>query len=194
MATLPAAPLAVVDEDERVRSLLRGPRIRLLEALRERPDSASGLAGRLGMPRQTINYHLRELERARLVELVEERGHGRCVERVLAPAASTFALAPTALGPLAPHSSDVRDRASAEFLAARAGEVVSDVGRLLAGGERVPTLTLETRIRFASADERAAFARDLQSAIAGLVTRYHDDGAAGGRTFAVLVAAHPEVT
>jgi DNA-binding transcriptional ArsR family regulator len=187
-----ANALAIVDEEQRVRTLLRGPRVRLLEALRDRADSASGLALRLGMPRQTINYHLRQLEQAGLVELVEERGHGRCVERVVAPAAAAIAVSPAALGPLAPRSEDVRDRASAEYLAARAGEVVRDVGRLLEAKESSPTLTLETRIRFACAEDRAAFASDLQETVATLVSRYHDDGAEDGRTFTVLVAAHPE--
>jgi DNA-binding transcriptional ArsR family regulator len=168
--------------------------LRLLEALRERPDSASGLAQRLGMPRQTINYHLRQLEQAGLVELVEERGHGRCVERVVAPAAAAFSVSPAALGPLAPRSDDVGDRGSAEYLAARAGEVVRDVGLLLNGPEPVPTLTLETRIRLAGAEERAAFARDLQAAVEQLVSKYHDARARGGRTFTLLVAAHPETS
>ena len=65
-------------------------------------------------------------------------------------------------------------------------------GTLLAGSEPVPTLTLETQIRFASAKERAAFARDLQRAVERLVTRYHDDRAGGERKFTLLVAAHPE--
>jgi DNA-binding transcriptional ArsR family regulator len=189
-----AATLAIVDDERHVKTLLRGPRIRLLEALRERADSASGLALRLGMPRQTINYHLRQLEQSGLVELVEERGHGRCVERVVAPAAAAIAVSPSALGPLAARSEDVRDRASAEYLAARAGEVVRDVGLLLEANEASPTLTLETQIRFADAEDRAAFARELQEAVATLVSRYHDSGAAGGRTFTVLVAAHPGAT
>jgi DNA-binding transcriptional ArsR family regulator len=187
-----AASVAVVEDAERARTLLRGPRLRLLEALRERPDSASGLAERLGAPRQTINYHLRQLEQAGLVELVEERGHGRCVERVVAPAAAAFTLSPATLGPLAPRSRDVDDRTSAEYLAARAGEVVRDVGLLIGGAGPVPTLTLETQIRFASADERAAFARDLQEAIERLVSTYHDDRARAERKFTLLVAAHPE--
>lgn len=187
-----AASVEIVQDAHQVRTLLRGPRLRLLEALREQPDSATGLAERLGAPRQTINYHLRQLEQAGLVELVEERGHGRCVERVVAPAAAAFSLSPTALGPLAPRSRDVDDRGSAEYLAARAGEIVRDVGLLLDKADRVPTLTLETQIRFASAAERAAFARDLQEAIEQLVSRYHDDDARGERQFTLLVAAHPE--
>jgi DNA-binding transcriptional ArsR family regulator len=186
------AAVAVVEDVQHVRTLVRGPRLRLLEALRERPDSASGLAERLGVPRQTINYHLRQLEQAGLVELVEERGHGRCVERVVAPAAAAFTLSPATLGALAPRSRDVDDRTSAEYLAARAGEVVRDVGRLLGGARPVPTLTLDTQIRFANEEERAAFARDLRDAIERLVSKYHDDRAGGERRFTLLVAAHPE--
>ena len=66
------------------------------------------------------------------------------------------------------------------------------MGLLIGGAGRVPTLTLETKIRFASADERAAFARDLQEAIERLVSTYHDDRARGERRFTRLVAAHPE--
>ena len=51
--------------------LLPKPRVRLLEEL-QRPDSAAGLSRRLGIPRQKLNYHLRELEEAGLVELVED--------------------------------------------------------------------------------------------------------------------------
>ena len=183
----------VVEDVQRVRMLLRGPRLRLLEALREQPDSATGLSERLGAPRQTINYHLRQLEQAGLVELVEERGHGRCVERVVAPTATAFTVSPATLGALAPRSRDVDDQTSAEYLAARAGEVVRDVGALLGRVDSVPTLTLETKLRFATAEERAAFAHDLQEAIERLVSRYHDERAREGRRFTLLIAAHPEV-
>ena len=44
----------------------------VLEQLRE-AGSASEVATRLGETRQRVNYHVRELERAGLVELVEER-------------------------------------------------------------------------------------------------------------------------
>src|SRR5262245_36337346 len=185
------AAVEIVQDVDRVRMLLRGPRLRLLEALRAQPDSASGLAERIGAPRQTINYHLRQLEEAGLVELVEERGHGRCVERLVAPTASAFTVSPATLGPLAPRSRDVGDRTSAEYLAARAGEVVRDVGLLLDGGEPAPTLSVETQIRFASAEARAGFARDLQAAIEELVSRYHDDRARDQRRFTLFVAAHP---
>ena len=46
---------------------------------------------------------------------------------------------------------------------------------------------------FASAADRAAFANDLARTVATLVGRYHDEGAAGGRTHRVVVAIHPAV-
>ena len=184
------AAVEIVDEQAAVRTLLRGPRVRLVEALREQPDSATGLAARLGIPRQTVNYHLRQLEQAGLIALVEERGHGRCVERLLAPTATSFAISPEALGALAPDSTTLRDQASAEYLAARAGEIVRDVGHLLAQGGEVPTLTVETEIRFAGAPERAAFALELRAAVEELVRRYHHSRARGP-AFSLVLAVHP---
>src|ERR1700744_986853 len=57
-------------------------RLRLLEALQE-PESASGLSRQLGFPRQQVNYHLRELERAGFIELSEARQRRGCTERIM---------------------------------------------------------------------------------------------------------------
>ncbi|MCI0546949.1 MAG: helix-turn-helix domain-containing protein, partial [Candidatus Rokubacteria bacterium] len=83
MTTAPAHELAVVRDPDRASVLLDSGRQRLLVALEESADSASGLARRLGDSRQRINYHLRELESAGFVELAEERRRGNCIERVL---------------------------------------------------------------------------------------------------------------
>jgi DNA-binding transcriptional ArsR family regulator len=53
--------------------LLQPEHRRLVEALASGPESASSLAQRLGEKRQRLNYHLRLLEEAGHVELVEER-------------------------------------------------------------------------------------------------------------------------
>jgi DNA-binding transcriptional ArsR family regulator len=46
-------------------------------------SSAAGLASRVGLARQKVNYHLKALEAHGLVELAEERRHGGITERVL---------------------------------------------------------------------------------------------------------------
>src|SRR5690606_24914395 len=91
-------PVAVVREPERAAALLDPERRRLVEALAEMPDSASGLARRLGDTRQRLNHHLRALEGAGLVELQEERRRGNCTERVLRAVARRFVVDPAALG------------------------------------------------------------------------------------------------
>ena len=53
----------VLDDASSVGRALSPVRRRILEHLAE-PDSAAGLAARLRLPRQKVNYHLRVLEKA----------------------------------------------------------------------------------------------------------------------------------
>jgi hypothetical protein len=49
-------------------------------------------------------------------------------------------------------------------------------------------------VRFASAKDRAAFVVELAEAVNGLVARYHDEHATGGRDHRFVVALHPTIT
>ncbi|MGQ0722858.1 MAG: winged helix-turn-helix domain-containing protein [Candidatus Eiseniibacteriota bacterium] len=80
--------------------LLDPIRLRLLRHM-EFPISASGLARRLHLPRQRVNYHVRELERQGLVRLVKERKVGNCTERLIQAVATKFVLSQEMLGGLA---------------------------------------------------------------------------------------------
>jgi DNA-binding transcriptional ArsR family regulator len=175
-------------------ALLDPTRQQLLTHLRE-PDSATGLARRLRLPRQRINYHLRVLESAGLVELVEERRRGNCLERVVRATARSFVISPEALGALGPTLETAADRLSGAYLIATASRTIRDVGaleeRARREGKRVATLTLETDVRFANAESRARFAEELANAIARLAAKYNDDRAPGGRRFRLLAAVHP---
>lgn len=175
--------------------LLRDPeRRRLVEALGEHADSASGLAERMGETRQRLNYHLRALERAGVLELHEERRRGNCIERILRPAAAAFVLDPGLAGGVpAPGASG--DRASAGFLLTLFARAVGELGRLWkkAGGERkrLATAGIETRVLLARPANMEAFVSDLTDAIAQVVARHHDDRV-GARPFRVVAAAYPE--
>jgi DNA-binding transcriptional ArsR family regulator len=183
----------VRDPEEAV-ALLQRLRIRIVDLLRE-PDTAASVARRLDMPRQLVNYHVRQLELHGLVELLEERSQGTRTERVLRAAARSFLIAPDALGALAADPARVRDRLSAAYLLATAGKVIRDLGSVLARADaarkRVATLTLSSRVRFRSAEERASFAEELTAAVAQLVAKYHDESAAGGRRFELMVGVYP---
>ena len=171
-------------------------RARLLAELAE-PASATALADRVGLARQKVNYHLRELERHGLVELVEERRKGNMTERVLRATAASYVISPAALAAVAPDPGRAPDRLSARWLLALAARLVRDVGALVTGAARankpVATFAIEGEVRFASAADRAAFAEELARAVTALVGRYHDESAAGGRTHRVVVAIHPAV-
>ena len=52
---------------------------------------------------------------------------------------------------------------------------------------------MDGEIRFASAADRAAFAEELAGAVTGLIAKYHDERADGGRAHRVLVAVHPSL-
>jgi hypothetical protein len=60
-------------------------------------------------------------------------------------------------------------------------------------GKPVATFALDGVVRFASAADRAAFAEELTNAVTGLVSKYHDETAEGGREHRVIVAVHPSV-
>src|SRR3981189_546475 len=172
-------------------------RARLLAELAE-PGSASTLATRVGLTRQKANYHLRALEAHGLVELVEERRRGNCTERVLQATAASYVISPSALAAVAPDPSREPDTRSARWLLAVAGRLVREVGELITGasGARKPlaTLGIDSEVRFASAKDRAAFAAELADAVNGLVAKYHDEAAPGGRPHRFLQDLHPTLT
>lgn len=166
-------------------------RARLLAELVE-PGSAATLATRVGLSRQKVNYHLKALELHGLVELAEERKRGGITERVLRATAATYVIAPAALGDSAADPERAGDRYSAGYLMALASRVVQEVATLTrraeASGKRLPTMTIDTEVSFASAADRAAFADELTRAVIDLAARYHHDG---GRPHRLVVAAHP---
>jgi DNA-binding transcriptional ArsR family regulator len=172
-------------------------RARLLAAL-AKPGSATTLAAQVGLTRQKVNYHLRALERHGLVELVEERRKGNMTERVLRATAASYLISPTALAAVAPDPDRSPDQLSARWLIALAGRLVQEVGELItrakAARQPVATFGIDTEIRFASAADRAAFVAELSDAVEGLVGKYHDEGAAGGRKHRLVVALHPSIT
>jgi DNA-binding transcriptional ArsR family regulator len=167
-------------------------RARLLAELAE-PGSAASLAARVGIARQRANYHLNALEAHGLIELAEERRHGGITERVLRATAATYLVSPAALDERAATPEEAADRLSARYLVSLAGRMVCEVGSLVrkAGeaGKRLPTMGIDTEIRFRSAEDRAAFADELTAAVLHLAARYHHDD---GRPHRLIVASHPK--
>jgi len=187
-------PMEMVDESGRAAALLNPMRLRVLDALRE-PGSATAVAKQLGLPRQKVNYHLRELEKAGFVEEIEQRRSGNCIERIVRAKATHYLINPDVLGTLAADGGSVEDRFSSAYLIALAAGVIRDVAsaqqKATKAKKRVATFALQTDVRFATAEDRKGFTEELANCVARLVAKYHDDEAAGGRTFRFLVGAYP---
>ena len=188
--------VSVIDDPGAAEVSLDPIRTQLLAELVE-PASATSVAARVGLPRQKVNYHLRQLEDHGLVELVEERRKGNMTERILQATALSYVISPAALAAVQPDPARAPDRLSARWLIALAARLVREVGQLLAGAtiarKRLATFAIDGEVRFASAADRAAFAEELAAAVTGLIGRYHDEQAKGGREHRVLVAVHPSL-
>jgi DNA-binding transcriptional ArsR family regulator len=165
-------------------------RASILDALAE-PGSAASVAATVGLTRQKVNYHLKALEAHGLVEPAGERAWGGITERYVRRSARHLVVAPDVLEGRVPDPNEVADRLSAAYLVAVNARTVSEVGSIassVAAGTRMPTLTVDTVIGFRSPEDRAAFASELQSAIAALVARYHHDD---GRPHRLTVSSYP---
>jgi DNA-binding transcriptional ArsR family regulator len=186
--------LDVIDAPAAAAIALDPIKCRLLAELSE-PASAASLAGRVGLTRQKVNYHLRVLEDHKLVEPAEERKWGGLTERLMVATASSYVVSPAALGPIGADPARNNDRLSASYLIALAARIVREVGNLWRAArqndKRLATLSIDTVIRLRSPADRAAFTADLTNSVTALVARYHSESAPGGRPHRLVVASYP---
>lgn len=187
--------MALIHDADAAAALLHPERRRLVAALRERPDSATGLARRLDEKRQRLNYHLRALQDTGLLSVVEERQRRGFTERVYRVSAERFVVDPAVFGEPDADPSASGDRFSAAYLVQLAWRTVRDLARLRRRaereGKRLATAGLETTVRLERPADVEAFASDLAGAVAEVVARYHS---ATGRPFRVVMGAYPGPT
>ena len=186
--------IQVIDDPAAATVALEPVRSRLLAELAA-PASAATLATRTGLARQKVTYHLNALEAHGLVHLAEERKWGGLTERLLVASAASYVVSPGAFGAVAVDPKREPDRLSASYLIALGARLVREVADLVRRAtearKRLATLAVDTEVRFRSAAERAAFSQELAEAVTGLVSKYHDASAPGGRMHRLVVVAHP---
>jgi len=188
--------LAVIENRDGIAALLPPLRRQILSRLHDEPDSATGLSRKIGLARQKVNYHVRALERAGLLELEGERQRRGCTERRFRPTARAYLVNPVVLGELVGNPGELQDRFSSAYLITLAASVVRDVAHLRRGadkaGKRLPTLALQVDVRFRSPGRRAEFAEELAESVARLVERYQDDSPQS-REYRFVIGGHPVV-
>src|SRR6187551_342184 len=121
-----AASVHIIGDSNLAAAALHPLRLRILGELGD-AESAAGLAGRLGVPRQLVNYHLRQLERDGLIETVGERRKRNCTERLVKAVARSYLINPAAFGALAAHTDHESDHASSAYLVAAAARLISEL-------------------------------------------------------------------
>ncbi len=174
--------------DLRTAAVLFHPmRMRILEHLVD-PDTAAGVARHLRLPRQKVNYHLRQLEARGLVRLVEERTAGNSTERRVQAAARRIVLSPRLLGRLAADREDGTAEGTARLLAvaARLERQVPE-----AGGDGAAVLDADLRLE---PEEVSALREDLRRVLARWSARGGASGGTSGGAYRVTVAVHAKST
>ena len=197
-----AAPsLELLTRPAQAAALLHHPlRLRILHALAE-PDSAAGIARRLHLPRQRVNYHVRELARARLIERAGRRRCRNMVEQRYRAVAQAYVLSPELLGALSPDARRIEDTLSAAYLLALTSQAQTELARAsreaAAAGKRLMTLSINTEFRFTSPEQRAEFAEAVQQALVDVIVRFTSpartpEGKPGaGRPYRLILGCYP---
>ncbi len=190
-------PVRVIDDAAQAVVALQPLRLELLHRLAE-PASAASLSAAIGVARQKLSYHLNALLDADLIERVEERRRGNCVEQLFRARARAYVIGAGALGAVAVDPGKVKERFSWAYLIALCARAIRElwVLRTRADEEQrtLATLAVETTIRFRSAADRHAFANEFATMFADLVARYQaPDDDEGARAFRVFAVAHPHL-
>ncbi len=167
-----------------------------MESAATAPVSATEIARVLELPRQKVNYHVRVLADAGLLEAAGERPRRGLTEKLYRASARAYVVSAEVLGTLAPSVERFRDGFGAATLVSLASRMQTEVGQAAEQarerGKRLATLSLDTEVTFENAEQQAAFSEALGQAVADVVARFSspDDGRIGHR-YRVVAAAYP---
>jgi DNA-binding transcriptional ArsR family regulator len=185
-------PVFAVRDAETLRALAHPIRVQVLDALRD-PASAATVARRIGLPRQKVNYHLKELERAGLVQALEERRVGNFVETVYRAVARTFLVSPEVAWADSRRFEALQGQHSLETLVLLGERLQRDAASLLDraafDGAQIASASVVAEARFATEAEREAFFGEYVRATARLLEQY---GHKRGAPYRVVLAAYPD--
>lgn len=187
--------LVALTDPVRAELIMHPLRRRILAGAVKAPISATEVAAVLGETRQKVNYHVRALVEAGLLEAAGERQRRGLVEKLYRASARRYSLTPEVLGELAPLAGEFTDAFAAATLVALAGRVQAEVGRSArqakSSGKRLATVSVDTEVSFTSAAEQAAFAEALTQAVADVTSRFAKPAAAGDHRYRVVLGAYP---
>ncbi len=194
------AAVDCVADGTRALELLRPLRLEILKLARE-PVSASELGERLALPRQRVNYHVRQLARSGFLRRAGRRRKRNMFEQRYAASARGILLSQELLGAVAADWREIPDAASAGYLLALSGEMQSDVARASReaekGARRISTLSFKSQFRFETPEQLDAFSGALRRAVTEVIARHtsayrRPDGTdAPGTPYRLVLGSYP---
>ena len=167
-------------------ALLKPKRVEIMRRLAE-PATCTEIGGALGETPQAIYYHVKRLQSAGLVSLVDERRVRGIVEGIYQAVAKSFWVSPEVAGRLGePRGRE--EQLGLGYLLNLTEDMGRDLAKLSMGTVTLPSFGIAGDIHLSPADG-AAFVAELQRAFGEVLSRY--GGAESGHTFRLALACYP---
>jgi DNA-binding transcriptional ArsR family regulator len=179
-----------IDDLRQAKALLHPWRVAILGRLRE-PKTCLELAEALGVSQQRVNNYVKELLRAGLVEKVASRQKRNVLEAVYHAVGRRYWLSPRLAED---QSAEVaHDGQALHNLLQLSERLQDDASRLFErlASERVPSIGLTAEVTLRTDEERAAFAKDLVSALHGVLEKYQSGGRRAD-AYTAMVVCYPK--
>jgi DNA-binding transcriptional ArsR family regulator len=176
--------LLFIDESAVAAALLQPSRLDLVKRLGE-PRTCPDLAEALGMSTQQVNYHVKKLVEAGLVDRVDERRVRGTVEGIYQARAASYWLSANLVGRLGKRRAE--KEVGLSYLLSLAVDLQEDVARLAGGPAPADCLGVSLEVSLSDPGRREEFLEDVQDLLKGLAGKY-GGGKRGG--FKLMLACY----
>ena len=169
-------------------ALLQPIRLDIVKRLAQ-PRSCPELAQLLNLPTQQVNYHMRKLTEAGLVERIDERRVRGTVEGIYQARAASYWLSPNLVGRSGARKTI--NEAGLSYLFSLAEDLQSDVAKLANAPEPQPCLGLSAYVELKDPKRRTEFLAEVQQVLQTLARKYGATGRSKERNaYRLLLACY----
>ena len=158
-----------IEEPTAAAALLQPVRLDIVKRLAQ-PRSCPELAQLLNVPTQQVNYHMRKLTEAGLVDRINERRVRGTVEGIYQARAASYWLSPNLVGRLGARKTI--NEAGLSYLLSLAEDLQSDVAKLANAAEPQPCLGVSAYVELKDPQKRAEFLAEVQEVLQTLARKY----------------------
>jgi DNA-binding transcriptional ArsR family regulator len=171
---------------EQAEALMKPKRVEVLRHFSE-PRTCTQVGAELGESPQAVYYHVKRLQKAGLLDLVEERRVRGITEGVYRATARSYWVSPALVGRLGASRAH-SDQLGLGYLLSLSEALQADLAALAAGPALLPSFGVAGEVRL-SAEQGAGFVADLQRAFQDVLERY---GGGEGHAFRLALACYPK--